>query len=65
MSVGQDVLDSLQQRFESALSGVGYSRAVSRLPSEVGRSERLLRFVEWSLEVIQPTSYLTTAELER
>jgi len=62
MSVG---LENLQRRFQTALSDVGYSGPAARLPPEAGRNERLLRFVEWSLQAVQPANHLSTAELER
>ena len=55
----------LQQQLASSLSEVGYGGKVGSLPPAVAQSERLGRFLQWLLHVLQPANCLSAAELER
>ena len=53
------------QQLTTSLSEVGYDGKVGPLPPAVVQNERLGRFLQWLVRVLQPANCLSAAELER
>lgn len=55
----------LQEQLKTSLSEVGYGGKVGPLPPAVINNERVERFLQWLVRVLQPANCLSAAELER
>lgn len=55
----------VQSSLEKALSELGYSGKVAKLPSSLAGNEKITKFLEWLLGNLTPDNHLTTSELEK
>ena len=55
----------LQTSLEKALSELGYSGKVAKLPYSVAGNEKMVNFVSWLVRNLTLDNHLTTSELEK
>ena len=58
-------VEELQAHFESSLAAVGYTGSVGKLPASLGDNEKLINFLGWLADMVQPANHLSSDELRR
>lgn len=56
---------SLPQRLEDSAANVGYTGRIRGVPREVLRNRKLLHFLQWAVERLEPANCLSQAQLEK
>ena len=62
MATSEEVI---QSGLEKALSELGYSGKVAKLPSSLAGNEKITKFLKWLLGNLTSDNHLTSSELEK
>lgn len=55
---------SLESEFGAALSNIGYTGQIGKLPPEAMKNERLVRFLKWVTGLCQPSNLVSSHEIK-
>lgn len=56
---------TLPQRLEDSAASVGYTGRIRGVPREVLRNRKLLHFLQWAVECLEPANCLSQTQLEK
>lgn len=63
--IPREMAGSLPQRLEESAVSVGYTGRIRGVPREVLRNRKLLHFLQWAVECLEPANCLSQTQLEK